>query len=59
MRDLSRDAATLTVSVHVSNDDSIPRSFHMKNTLLDAAGLDVASSRSERDGDWSRGRAGA
>ena len=47
VRDLSRDAATLTVSVHVSNDDHIPRSFHMKNTLLDAAGLDVASSRSE------------
>ncbi len=47
VRDLSRDAATLTVSVHVSNDDNIPRSFHMKNTLLDAAGLDVASSRSE------------
>lgn len=48
VRDLSRDAATLTVSVHVSNDDNIPRSFHMKNTLLDAAGLDIASSRSER-----------
>jgi beta-galactosidase len=47
VRDLSRDAATITVSVHVSNDDRIPRSFHMKNTLLDAAGLDVASSRSE------------
>lgn len=47
VRDLSREAATLTVSVHVSNDDRIPRSFHMKNTLLDAAGLDVASSRSE------------
>jgi beta-galactosidase len=47
VRDLSRDAATLTVSVHISNDDRIPRSFHMKNTLLDAAGLDVASSRSE------------
>jgi len=47
VRDLSRDAATITVSVHVSNDDRMPRSFHMKNTLLDAAGLDVASSRSE------------
>jgi beta-galactosidase len=47
-RDISREAATLTASVHVSNDDRIPRSFHMRNTLLDAAGLDVASSRSER-----------
>lgn len=47
-RDISREAATLTVSVHVSNDDRIPRSFHMRNTLLDAAGRDVASSRSER-----------
>jgi len=47
-RDISREAATITVSVHVTNDDRIPRSFHMKNTLLDAAGLDIASSRSER-----------
>lgn len=47
-RDISREAATVTVSVHVTNDDRIPRSFHMKNTLLDAAGLDIASSRSER-----------
>jgi beta-galactosidase len=47
-RDIGREAATVTVSVHVSNDDHIPRSFHMKNTLLDAAGLDIASSRSER-----------
>lgn len=48
VRDVSREAATLTASVHVSNDDRIPRSFHMRNTLLDAAGLDVASSVSER-----------
>ncbi|MFN2313889.1 MAG: glycoside hydrolase family 2 protein, partial [Bacteroidales bacterium] len=47
-REISREAATVTVSVHVTNDDRIPRSFHMKNTLLDAAGLDIASSRSER-----------
>jgi beta-galactosidase len=47
-REISREAATLTVSVHVTNDDRIPRSFHMKNTLLDAAGLDIAASRSER-----------
>ncbi len=47
-RDISREAATVTVSVHVANDDRTPRSFHMKNTLLDAAGLDIASSRSER-----------
>jgi len=47
-RDISREAATVSVSVHVTNDDRIPRSFHMKNTLLDAAGLDIASSRSER-----------
>lgn len=47
-RDISREAATITVSVHVTNDDRIPRSFHMKNTMLDAAGLDIASSRSER-----------
>ncbi|HOC05341.1 MAG TPA: glycoside hydrolase family 2 TIM barrel-domain containing protein, partial [Bacteroidales bacterium] len=47
VRDVSRESATLTLSVHVSNDDHIPRSFRMKNTLLDAAGLEVASSLSE------------
>ncbi len=47
-RDISREAATITVSVHVTNDDRVPRSFHIKNTLLDAAGLDIASSRSEQ-----------
>ena len=47
VRDVSRESATLTLSVHVSNDDRIPRSFRMKNTLLDAAGLEVASSLSE------------
>ncbi|MBE0679057.1 MAG: DUF4982 domain-containing protein [Bacteroidales bacterium] len=47
-RDISQETATVTVSVHITNDDRTPRSFHMKNTLLDAAGLDIASSRSER-----------
>lgn len=46
VRDVSRESATLTLSVHVSNDDRTPRSFRMKNTLLDAAGLEVASSLS-------------
>lgn len=45
-RDISREAATLTVSVQVQNDDNTPRSFWLKNTLLDAAGLETASSRS-------------
>lgn len=47
VRDVSRESATLALSVHVSNDDHIPRLFRMKNTLLDAAGLEVASSLSE------------
>ena len=47
VRDVSRESATLTLSVHVSNDDRIPRSFRVKNILLDAAGLEVASSLSE------------
>lgn len=47
VRDVSRESATLTVSAHVSNDDRTPRSFRMKNSLLDAAGLEVASSLSE------------
>jgi beta-galactosidase len=47
VRDVSRESAMLTLSVQVSNDDHIPRSFRMKNTLLDAAGLEVASSLSE------------
>lgn len=45
--DVSRESATLSVSVHVDNDDRTPRSFRMKNTLLDAAGMEVASSLSE------------
>lgn len=45
-RDISREAATLTVSVQVRNDDNTPRTFWLKNTLLDAAGLETASSRS-------------
>ena len=45
-RDISREAATITVSVEVRNDDKTPRSFWLKNTLLDAAGLETASSRS-------------
>ena len=47
VRDVSRESATVTLSVHVSNDDRIPRSFRMKNTMLDAAGLEIASSLSE------------
>jgi len=47
VRDISRESATITLSVHVSNDDRIPRSFRVKNILLDAAGLEVASSLSE------------
>jgi hypothetical protein len=47
VRDVSRESATLTVSAHISNDDRTPRSFRMKNELLDAAGLEVASSLSE------------
>ncbi|HCM59763.1 MAG TPA: hypothetical protein DIS74_05220 [Bacteroidales bacterium] len=47
VRDVSPESATLTLSVHVSNDDRTPRSFRMKNALLDAAGLEVASSLSE------------
>lgn len=46
-REVSRESATLTVSAHMSNDDRTPRSFRMKNSLLDAAGLEVASSLSE------------
>jgi beta-galactosidase len=45
--EVSRESATVTVSVHVRNDDRIPRSFRMKNTLLDAAGLEVATSLSD------------
>lgn len=47
VREVSRESATLTVSAHMSNDDRTPRSFRMKNTLLDAAGLEVATSLSE------------
>ena len=47
VRDVSRESATLTLSAHVSNDDRTPRSFRIKNSLLDAAGLEVASSLSE------------
>ena len=47
VRDVSREAATLTVSVDIRNDDRIPRSFSMKNTLLDAAGIETAFTRSE------------
>jgi len=45
--EVSSESATLSLSVHIRNDDHIPRSFRMKNTLLDAAGLEVASSLSE------------
>ncbi len=47
MRDVSDESATLTLSVHIANDDRVPRTFRMKNSLLDAAGLEVASSLSE------------
>lgn len=47
VRDVSRESATMTVSAHISNDDRTPASFRMKNELLDAAGLEVASSLSE------------
>jgi beta-galactosidase len=47
VRDVSRESATLTLSVHITNDDRTPGSFRMKNSLLDAAGLEVASSLSE------------
>ena len=47
VRDVSRESATITLSVYVSNDDHTPRSFRVKNILLDAAGLEVASSLSE------------
>jgi len=47
VRDVSRESATLTLSAHISNDDRTPRAFRMKNSLLDAAGLEVASSLSE------------
>jgi len=47
VRDVSLESATLTLSAHISNDDRTPRSFRMKNSLLDAAGLEVASSLSE------------
>ncbi len=46
-RDVSEDAATVIVSVHVRNDDRTPRSFHIRNTLLDAAGTEVSGSFSE------------
>ncbi len=47
VRDVSHESATLTLSAHVSNDDRTPRSFRMKNILLDAAGIEVASSLTE------------
>lgn len=47
VRDVSRESATITLSAHMSNDDRTPRTFRMKNILLDAAGLEVASSLSE------------
>ncbi len=46
-RDITRESATLTLSAHVANDDRVPRSFRVKNSLLDAAGLEIASSLSE------------
>lgn len=46
-RDVSEDAATVIISVLVRNDDRTPRSFYLKNTLLDAAGTQVSASLSE------------
>ncbi len=47
-RDVSEDAATVIVSVLVQNDDITPRSFYLKNTVLDAAGKLVSASLSEK-----------
>lgn len=49
-RDISRESAIVTVSVEVRNDDRIPRSFRMRNTLLDAGGTETSSSLSENIG---------
>ena len=43
-RNVSRDSATIIVSALVSNDDRTPRSFRLRNTLLDAAGNAASSS---------------
>ena len=43
-RNVNRDSATIIVSALVSNDDRTPRSFRLRNTLLDAAGNAAASS---------------
>jgi beta-galactosidase len=48
VRDISRESATITISVEVRNDDRIPRSFYLRNTLLDAAGTETSSSLSEK-----------
>jgi beta-galactosidase len=48
VRDISRESAIVTVSVEVINDDKIPRTFYMKNTLLDAGGTEKSSSLSEK-----------
>ena len=44
--EVSRESATLTITAHITNDDRTPRSYKIKNSLLDAAGLEVASSLS-------------
>jgi len=48
VRDISRESAIVTVSVEVINDDKIPRTFYMRNTLLDAGGTETSSSLSEK-----------
>jgi beta-galactosidase len=48
VRDISRESAIITVSVEVINDDKVPRTFYMRNTLLDAGGTETSSSLSEK-----------
>jgi beta-galactosidase len=48
VRDVSRESAIVTVSVEVINNDKMPRTFYMRNTLLDAGGTETSSSLSEK-----------
>lgn len=48
VRDISRESAIVMVSVEVINDDKMPRTFFMRNTLLDAGGTETSSSLSEK-----------
>lgn len=47
-RNVSRDSATIIVSSLVRNDDRTPRSFSLRNTLLDAAGNETSSVVTEK-----------